>query len=35
MLLLTHLGVILLSGFVEWKALLNGRPAPYWTWIER
>lgn len=34
-LLLTHLGVILLSGFVEWKALLSGRPTPYWTWIER
>lgn len=33
--LLTHLGVILLSGFVEWKATLTGRPAPYWTYIER
>jgi hypothetical protein len=32
--LLTHLGVILLSGFVEWKATLTGRPAPYWTYIE-
>lgn len=33
--LLTHLGVILLSGFVEWKATLSDRPAPYWTYIER
>ncbi|MFN2221086.1 MAG: hypothetical protein ACK2UH_00915 [Candidatus Promineifilaceae bacterium] len=34
-LFLTHLGVVLLSGFVEWKAILTGRPAPYWTYIER
>jgi hypothetical protein len=34
-LFLTHLGVILLSGFVEWRATLTGRPAPYWTYIER
>jgi hypothetical protein len=34
-LFLTHLGVILLNGFVEWKATLTGRPAPYWTYIER
>lgn len=33
--LLTHLGVILLTSFVEWKAMLSGRPAPYWTYIER
>jgi hypothetical protein len=33
--LLTHLGVILLSGIVEWKATLTGRPTPYWTYIER
>lgn len=33
--LLTHLGVILLSGFVEWKATLAGRPAPYWTYMKR
>jgi hypothetical protein len=33
--LFTHLGVILLSGFVEWRATLTGRPAPYWTYIER
>ena len=33
--LLTHLGLILFCCFVEWKALLSGRPAPYWTYIER
>ena len=35
LLFLTHLGLILLSGFVEWKAALTGRSAPYWTYIER
>jgi len=35
LLLLTHVGLILFSGFVEWKAVLSGRPAPYWTYFER
>jgi hypothetical protein len=35
LLLLTHIGLILFSSFVEWKAVLSGRPAPYWTYMER
>lgn len=35
LLFLTHLGVILLGGFVEWKAIVTRRTAPYWTYIER
>ncbi|HSG16139.1 MAG TPA: hypothetical protein VLE70_07435 [Anaerolineae bacterium] len=35
LLFLTHLGLILFCAFVEWKAVLTGRPAPYWTYIER
>jgi hypothetical protein len=35
LLLLTHLGLILFTAVVEWKALLSGQPAPYWTYIER
>jgi hypothetical protein len=35
LLLLTHLGLILFAGFVEWKAIVSGRPAPYWTYVEQ
>jgi hypothetical protein len=32
---LTQIGVMLLCGFIEWKALLTGQDAPYWTLMEK
>jgi hypothetical protein len=33
--LLTHLGMILFCGFLEWRALLTRRPLPGWMLRER
>ena len=32
---LTHLGMIGFCGFVEWRALLTGRPLPGWMFEAR
>ena len=32
---LTHLGMIGFCGFLEWRALLTGRPLPGWMFEER
>ena len=32
---LTHLGMIGFCGFLEWRALLTGRPLPVWMFEER
>jgi hypothetical protein len=32
---LTNLGLILFSGFLDWKALLTGHPAPAWMFMAR
>lgn len=32
---LTHLGLILFTGFLEWKALITGTPPPAWAYEER
>ena len=33
--LLTHLGMILFCGYLEWRALLTGRPVPEWMFRKR
>jgi hypothetical protein len=33
--LLTHLGLILFCGSLEWRAMLTGRPAPAWMFRRR
>jgi hypothetical protein len=35
LLLLTHLGMILFCGFLEWRALLTRRPLPSWMFFRR
>jgi hypothetical protein len=32
---LTNLGLILFSGFIDWKALLTGHPPPAWMLMAR
>jgi hypothetical protein len=32
---LTHLGMILFCGFLEWRAALTGQPLPAWTFLAR
>ncbi len=32
---LMNLGLILFSGFIDWKALLTGHPPPAWMFIAR
>jgi len=34
-LFLTHLGMILFCGVLEWKALLTGGQPPDWTYVPR
>ena len=34
-LFLSHLGLIGFCGFLEWRALLTGRPLPAWMFVER
>ena len=33
--LMTHLGMILFCGFLEWRALLTGQPLPAWMFVAR
>jgi hypothetical protein len=33
--LLTHLGMILFCGYLEWRAVLTGQPLPAWMFVAR
>ncbi len=34
-LLLSHLGMILFCGYLEWRAVLTGQPLPEWMFVPR